>query len=202
MTNTNQPRKVLSLSGGGVRVYGAFGALLEAESQGIDIHQFDIITATSAGAIVAVLIAAGKTAEEMVDIALEMPLNKFIDKGLVGEKIIWGGLNNQGLADWIDSLNAPPSEKIFINTLNKKTNKQKIFTKKDYEERGYGYAVKCSTRLPFAMKPVDDTYIDGGVVENPLMLHLNSDDQILCLRLGYAGEIREGKSLLIEYLNL
>jgi predicted acylesterase/phospholipase RssA len=185
------PRKILSLSGGGVRVYGMIGALREMEDQGINLHQFDLITCTSAGTVPGVLLTGGKTAAEIEQIVLKMPLAKFIDKGIIGEKLIFGGLDNKGLGDWIDSLKIPPSDKLAINTYDRKTNTQKIFTKADYETLGYGFAVRCSTRLPGIMVPLDDRYIDGGIIENPIMMFLDPDDQILCVNLGYAGEVPE-----------
>jgi predicted acylesterase/phospholipase RssA len=187
-------RKILALGGGGVRIYGAIGALIELEAQGIDLKQFDLITCTSAGTIPGILLIAGKSAQEIGQIALKMPLSKFIDKGFIGEKIFFNGLENKGLGDWIDSLNVPPSDRIFINTFDKKTNSQIVFTKEDYEKRGYGFAVRCSTRLPGAMEPLEGRYVDGGILENPLMMFLNPDDQILCIHLGYAGEVSDQTS--------
>lgn len=189
-------RKILCLGGGGVRIYGCIGALLEGERQGFDFSQFDLITATSAGSIPGVLLAAGKTPTEIKDITLKMPLNKFINKGLIGEKIIFGGVSNNGLEAWINSLNLPPTNKLLINAFDVTTNTQKIFAKTDFEQKGYGYAVKCSTAMPGMINIIDNRYTDGGICEDPLMLNLNPDDKILCLYLGYPGEVKKVPNLV------
>ena len=194
-------KKILALSGGGVRIYGAIGALYEAECQGIDLHQFDIITATSAGSIVGLLLANGKSAKDILDIARKMPLNKFIDKGFIGEKLLINGLNNEPLAKWADSFNFPPSEKLLINAFDKKINKQIVFDKTTFSAKGYGYALKCATRLPGAMTPVENRYQDGGMIENPLIMFADPDDQILCINLGYAGETPDFNPTLVNRLN-
>ena len=196
-------RKVLCLGGGGVRIYGAIGALFEAEKQGFDFSQFDLITATSAGCIPGMMLAADKTPTQMIELAMNFPLSKFIDKGFIGEKVLFNGISNKGLGDWADSLKVIPSNRLLMNTLDITTNQQKIFYKEDYEKHGYGYAVRCTTCLPFAMSPIDDKYLDGGIVENPLSLLLDPEDQILFIHLGYAGEARSSeKRGLLENIDI
>lgn len=182
------PRKILALGGGGVRIYGAIGALYEAEQQGIDLHQFDIITATSAGSIPGFLLANGKSASEILKIARNMPTSHFIDKGLIGEKLLLSGLDNEPLSKWADDFKFPVSDKLLINVFDKKKNKQVIFDKDIFSTKGYGYALKCATRLQGVMAPVDGQFQDGSMVESPLIMFAEPDDQILCINLGYAGE--------------
>jgi len=207
------PKKVLAISGGGVRIYGTIGALVKAEEMGIDFTQFDVIQATSSGTIVALMLLSGMTPKEIEKKALELPLETFIDMGPFGLKFLFWGVSNEGLSKWADSLELTPTDKLVINTFDSQTNKQYIFTKEDYAKHGYGYATKCSTRYPGVMTPVDGKYLDGGVAENPVVLNLEPDDQILCVYLGYAGEVQHPKFHLnllrrleeavytIEYLN-
>jgi len=63
--------------GGGVKGIGLVGAVYAAERRGITFHQ---TAGTSVGAIVAALIAAGYTGEEMRDLLTETPFGKFIRK--------------------------------------------------------------------------------------------------------------------------
>lgn len=186
-------RKILCIGGGGVRIYGTIGALIKAEEMGIDFSQFDIIQATSSGTIIAAMLIAGLTPKEIERRALKLPLNTFIDMGFLGLKFIFGGVSNGGIGKWADSLNLQPTDKFVINTFDKTKNKQYIFTKEDYEKYGYGYALRCSTCYPGVMSPIDGKYLDGGIVENPIMLNLNADDEILCIYLGYAGEVKPNK---------
>lgn len=187
------PRKILCLSGGGVRIYGLIGALAAAQELGIDFSQFDIIQATSSGSIVGLMLQSGMDPRQVLLESKHLPIKSFVDTGFLGLSLFFGGFSNKKLGIWANSLNVEPSDRLVVNTFDKTTNSQKIFTKKDYEQKGYGYALRCSTCYPVAFTPIDGKYIDGGVCENPLMLNLNEDDQILCIHLGYAGEVKDPK---------
>ncbi len=66
--------------GGGVKGIGFVGAVAVAEKQGITWQN---VAGTSAGAIVATLIAAGYTAEEMREILSNLDYNNFKDRGSI-----------------------------------------------------------------------------------------------------------------------
>src|SRR6516165_10764768 len=63
----SQPFRLLSLDGGGIR--GAFAAsaltTLESATESRIVEQFDLITGTSTGGIIAIGLAIGTTAEEI-----------------------------------------------------------------------------------------------------------------------------------------
>lgn len=63
--------------GGGVKGIGLVGAIYAAERYGVTFHQ---TAGTSVGAIVAALVAAGYTAEEMKSLIIDMPLEQFTKK--------------------------------------------------------------------------------------------------------------------------
>ena len=65
--------------GGGVKGTGLVGAVQVTEDRG---YTFDRVAGTSAGAIIAALIAAGYTAAEMKEIMFALDYKKFKDKGL------------------------------------------------------------------------------------------------------------------------
>ncbi|PJE64401.1 MAG: patatin [Candidatus Ryanbacteria bacterium CG10_big_fil_rev_8_21_14_0_10_43_42] len=65
--------------GGGVKGTGLVGAVQVTEDHG---YIFDRVAGTSAGAIIAALIAAGYTASEMKEIMFALDYRKFKDKGL------------------------------------------------------------------------------------------------------------------------
>lgn len=63
--------------GGGVKAIGLVGAIKAAEEKGIQFHQ---VAGTSSGAMVASLLAAGYTADEMREMILETPFIHFLKK--------------------------------------------------------------------------------------------------------------------------
>ncbi|OPX88076.1 MAG: Patatin-like phospholipase [Pelotomaculum sp. PtaB.Bin104] len=64
--------------GGGVKAIGILGALSEAERRG---YRWVNVAGTSAGAIIASLVAAGYTAAEIKDLFYELDFNIFKEKG-------------------------------------------------------------------------------------------------------------------------
>ncbi|MEI7024687.1 patatin-like phospholipase family protein [Paenibacillus sp. y28] len=64
--------------GGGVKAIGLVGALQAAQEKGI---QFERVAGTSSGSMVASMLAAGYTPEEMRDIIASTPFTSFIKKG-------------------------------------------------------------------------------------------------------------------------
>lgn len=70
----------LALEGGGVRGFGLVGALQALENDG---YTFNKVAGTSAGSIVASLVAAGYTAKELEKAMHEIDFNKFADEGVL-----------------------------------------------------------------------------------------------------------------------
>src|SRR5690606_37566016 len=69
------------LQGGGVKVIGLVGALTVAEERG---YQWVNVAGTSAGAMVAALLAAGYRARELAQMLEELDYNRFRDPGPLG----------------------------------------------------------------------------------------------------------------------
>ena len=67
--------------GGGVKGIGLVGALSVAEEEGYD--EWVNVAGTSAGAIVASLLAAGYSAGELKDLIMNLDYRKFRDKGII-----------------------------------------------------------------------------------------------------------------------
>jgi NTE family protein len=87
--------------GGGVKGLAIAGALLEfAENQRVSVTRWVNVAGTSAGAIIAAYLAAGKSATELAALLQRAPFPKFADYG-PGGQIVGGGLNlvrRRGLA--------------------------------------------------------------------------------------------------------
>jgi NTE family protein len=77
--------------GGGVKGIALVGALEEIEQAG---YQFVNVAGTSAGSIVATLVAAGYSAAELKPIMMDLPFHKFMDAPWVGHIPVAGGVIN------------------------------------------------------------------------------------------------------------
>ena len=73
--------------GGGVKGIGLVGAIAETEQQG---YRFERVAGTSAGAIVAALLAAGYSAREMKALLSNLDYEKFRDTGLLDQLPVVG----------------------------------------------------------------------------------------------------------------
>lgn len=80
MKEPNVPKADAVFEGGGVKGIGLVGAIAVAEERG---YQWQNLAGTSAGAIVAALLAAGYTAAELKEVMAELDYKNFMDKGLV-----------------------------------------------------------------------------------------------------------------------
>ncbi len=72
----------LVLEGGGVKVTAIVGALESIEAEG---YTYDRIAGSSAGAIVASLVAAGYTSKELKEIFMELDYNRFADVSMLSK---------------------------------------------------------------------------------------------------------------------
>jgi len=105
------PKADAVFEGGGVKGISLVGALSVAESKG---YVWENVAGTSAGAIVAALVAAGYEASELKKIIGSLDYNRFKDKGMVDRVPLFGPLisllSEKGifegnfLEDWIRDL--------------------------------------------------------------------------------------------------
>ncbi|MEW6733716.1 MAG: patatin-like phospholipase family protein [Acidobacteriota bacterium] len=111
MANGNGKKVDAVFEGGGVKGIALVGAVQVTEEQG---YQFENVAGTSAGAIVASLIAAGYSAKELKEIMDKLNYNDFKDKGwvdkipLIGEALSLGFENGiyegEFLENWLRDL--------------------------------------------------------------------------------------------------
>lgn len=79
------------IEGGGVKGIGLVGAIYEAERRG---YQWNRLAGTSAGSIIAALLAAGYNAEELKKEVLELNYTKFVEKKGAQKIPLMGNLIN------------------------------------------------------------------------------------------------------------
>jgi NTE family protein len=106
--------------GGGVKGIGLVGALEVMEAAG---YRWNMLAGTSAGAIVAALVAAGYTAAELKPILEQLDYSKFEDEGVVDRIPLFGPIaslfvekglyEGQFFEDWIRKLLAAKGVKNF-----------------------------------------------------------------------------------------
>jgi len=108
--------------GGGVKAFGILGALCEAERRG---YTWINVAGTSAGAIVASLVASGYKASEIKEMVWNMDFNQFKDKDLL-DRIPYFGL---ALSLWFES--GLYEGNYLENWVREKLAAKKVYTFKD-----------------------------------------------------------------------
>lgn len=172
--------------GGGMRGIGIVGALTYLETKG---YEWQRVAGTSVGAVIAALIAAGYTSEEMKDILAKMDFRDFLDKsglqrlpllgkalGFLIEKGIYSG---EYVEHWINKLLKAKGVRKFkdvtvngecrLKIIASDITKRRILILPDHLPE-YGInpmkfsiakAVRMSISIPFYFKPVQFAHRDG-----------------------------------------
>ena len=188
--------------GGGCKAVAYVGAYQEAYNRGVF---FSELSGTSAGAIIAALIAAGATPEQLKNIVMDLDFNEFIQdfhkpsiliklisyflfpkdfrkyRKYISKKSIineYGVFSMQKLKHFIDKnlkIITGRNNEITFNDLipdlhiisaDLNTNQVKIWSKILTPNESVSKAVCCSCAIPFLFKPIDNRYVDGGVLCN------------------------------------
>ena len=152
----------LVLSGGGVRGIAHIGAIKALEENGIIA---DVVSGSSAGAVVGALYCNGYTPEEMIDFFKLTPifnLNKFAfsKPGFIDTDKFYEDFKKYFKEDLFSEL----KKKLFVTTVDMCTGKLKIFES--------GQLIKpllASSAFPGLFSPVNIDhvlYADGGILDN------------------------------------
>lgn len=175
---SREPTAVI-MKGGGIKGLAYVGAVDQLANR----YEFDWYIGTSAGAIVAVLLGAGYSPDELKDILKEKNFAEFFDApwwrtpfNLLFRK---GLYRAEALTDWIDSLLAeklqshvrvklshlPHRVTIYASCRGKRA---LTFDSVDHDADA-AYAVRCSMSIPFVFTPQSDQGLlafDGGIQNN------------------------------------
>lgn len=152
----------LALSGGGARGIAHLGVIKAFKEKGIE---FDIISGTSAGAIIGALYADGYSTNDILKILLDIKPFKFLQPALNSKGLLKMELIQKFLEDYLphnsfESLKKP----LYVAVTNIRTGESEYFSK------GELIPVICaSSCIPVLFNPIqfnDEKYIDGGILNN------------------------------------
>jgi NTE family protein len=150
------------LSGGGARGFAHIGALKAFEENGL---KPDVISGTSAGAIIGVLYADGNSPEEIMEILKNYKLVSFMRisiprDGLLKMHGLLVKLKKTLIAKTFDELKIP----LFTCATDFLSGKVRFFSEGELLK-----PVLASATIPILFKPVlidDIPYVDGGLISN------------------------------------
>ena len=154
------PRIGLALGGGAARGFAHIGVIQALEEAGIKV---DLVVGTSAGSLVAAMLAHGNTGAEMASLALTMDESTLTDWAYPGR----GLLRGEALARFarqhtggqtIEQMRLP----LGIAATDLASGAGVLFQRGDV-----GLAVRASSAVPAVFQPVkigDREYVDGGLV--------------------------------------
>ena len=183
----------LVFEGGGVKGIAYVGALEELDNRKI-FKNVKRIGGTSAGAIVATLVALGYTREEMLKILMDLDFKKFLDSswGILRDinrlKKDFGLYKGDYFRDWIArlikektgsedttfermrKLAEPNFRKLYLMVTNLSTGFSEVMCEENSPKACIADAVRFSMSIPFffaAKRSMrGDVYVDGGILDN------------------------------------
>lgn len=176
---TTEGSLALVMKGGGIKGLAYVGALEILWGH----YQFDHFVGTSAGAISALLLAAGYTPTELKEILSEKDFRDFFDAPWYMKPfnlMFYGGMNPAlTFTDWIDVLLAKKlnsSTRVRMSELPARAtvfasrrNKPALRFDSESDDADAGHAARCSMSIPLVFVPQSDqgfrTY-DGGMQHN------------------------------------
>lgn len=152
----------IAFGGGGTRGFAHLGAMKALLELGIEPTVF---SGTSAGAIVAVLLASGKSPDEVFEVMKKHKMTDYAEmtipnKGFFSLSKLNTMLKSEIEADYLEDL---PS-KVFVCTTELLSGKVHYFDKGPLS-----LMVQASASIPILFAPVEfegGIYVDGGVLDN------------------------------------
>ena len=218
-TRPKKPTTALIMKGGGMKGIAYIGAIQELQR----FYHFDVYAGTSAGAVTAVLLAAGYTTSELQQIMFDTDFGEFIPERLlvVPNLLFHGGLHKGNeLVAWLDRLLAKKLRSANRVTLGQLPNTAIVYAcRRDSPEpvifdsriRGAtpaSFAVRSSMSIPFFFTPERSeglNIFDGGMRHNyPVSALLTSDPNMEFIGLYLGKEIYDApsQSIIQDLLNI
>lgn len=210
-TCTDLPRDLmLVMKGGGIKGLAYVGALEILE----DHYEFNWFSGTSAGAITAILLAAGYKHHELKKILQEKDFSDFMDANIPFG--VWNLISKHGFYEghsftvWLEQLLAKKLDsttEVKLKNLpfratvcaSKRNQRALIFDSNDPQSinKNAAFVARCSMSIPFMFTPQKDeglNVLDGGLQNNfplKIILEKNPNSDFIGLFLG--SEIYQGR---------
>lgn len=198
----------LVLSGGGIRGIAFCGAIKVLDEQRL-LSNIKNIAGTSAGSIIAVLLAIGYSYSELEEIILKLDFNQFKDSTYLGE--LYNLYSNYGLhsgnklLDYLKDLiqdktgnkeysfgqlYADKGINLIITSSCLNQEKEYYFSHSNYPDLSIADAARMSMAIPFVFEAVKfngDIFVDGGLLNNyPIWIFGRDNPNVLGLKLSQA----------------
>lgn len=178
----------LTIEGGGVLGIAYIGALQEIFEDG-SIDSFQCFAGSSAGSLVALMLACGADLGYMIQKIRDLDLNEFKDRTWMGADILrllrkYGFYRGDRLAAFIEEITEemtgckhPTFMQIFNKTgkrlvvtgANINTFRVTYFSLETHPNMSVAKAVRISCSIPYFFRPIKymgDYYVDGGILDN------------------------------------
>lgn len=188
-------KKVLALSGGGIRGILTARILLQIEQQaGKPIHElFDFFAGTSTGGILTALILTGKySMQDCIDLYVKngsviFSKNEWDIDGLLGAKYTSSGIEGLLKQYFGDMLAAELIKPCIIPSYNTATRSARFFAQTDNDETKVWEACRATSAAPTFFPSFGD-FIDGGVICNApglcALSELGTTEDVVLLSIG------------------
>ena len=160
--------KCLVLGPGGMGIYMMLGYLKSIEER-LDIY--DAISGSSAGSILAGMLATGMSIDKVVDIALNMDTDYFYKTVSIKNLLTrYGGICPEDLQTWFcqrigsDLTLKELKKKVYISAYNIKRSQVEYFSNDTHPDMRLSEAIYKSISIPFVFA-CQDMYIDAALCE-------------------------------------
>jgi len=218
--------KNIVINGGGPTIFNAYGALKQAHMSGIwSYDSVDAFYGTSAGAILAVILALQYSWEDVDDFIIKRPWQNvwkfnlfnvydyYTTKGIFGKEMFHDFLGplfkgkDLELDVTLCQFHETFGKSLFIYAVNLANFELVEFSHLSHPDLPVLEAVRASSALPILFQPVEykgDFYTDGGFLMNyPLAKCVSSSGAILGVRNKYTGSNCNVNSVqgIFEYLS-
>ena len=164
--------KYLVIGPGAMGVYAMLGHLKTIEDRLSDVQE---ISGASAGSILAVMLALGKSIDEVIDISLKLNISDLVKVDLKCFLYRYGFVNVESMRDtFVKICGCDPTfselkKKIYISAFCVNTKQTDYFSADTHPDMKVLDAMLMSIAIPFvfsAIKFNGNTYVDGGMMES------------------------------------
>lgn len=195
--NIKRYKKILILSGGGVRGIAHIGALKAMESKNC-LDKFEVYAGTSVGAIIISLYLIGYSPDEMFEFIKKFDLTKLKNINLTNI-LAHFGLDNGDRMNYVlkrliqakglnpditlSELFEKTKKKLIITTVSVNNADIKYISYEDFPHLPLYLAIRMSSAIPLFFTPIkydNCLYIDGGCIDNyPIKIFQNQLNDVV-----------------------